>query len=248
MSKKLVISAFILFCISLHQFYNGSSLSPSQNFQKSYLFPDKEVVRKIIKDYFKKIFYLDENQIEVKEVKIYNFYFLSSHPTIYEVSLSSNSNRGGNVSATIFFYLTPDEVKRVRVTAKVELNMEVLIASRYLAKNQIIGEEDVKFVYKKLSQFPSDILLEKDEVIGKMTTIAINQGEILRKGMLKSPPLIRKGDQVTILIENSKLRITAIGEAKEEGGMGDKIRLVNLTSKKEVFGKILDQKTVKIDF
>lgn len=247
MSKKLVVSTIILFCISLHQFSNGSSLSASQNLQKSYLFPDKEVVRKIIKDYYKKIFYLDENQIEVKEVKIYN-YLMLSHPTLYEVSLLSNSNRIGNVSATILFYLTPDEVKKVRVTAKVEINMEVLIASRYLAKNQIIGENDIKFVYKKLSQFPSDILLKKDEVIGKITTIAINQGEILRKGMLKSPPLIRKGDRVTMLIENSKLRITAVGEAKEEGGMGDKIRLVNLTSKKEVFGKILDHKTVKIDF
>jgi len=86
------------------------------------------------------------------------------------------------------------------------------------------------------------------EVIGRRATLSINSHEVLRLSMVEIPPLLNRGDQVTLLIENDHFRITALGEAKEGGRKGDRIKLVNLMSKKEVYGKVLDARTVRVDF
>lgn len=245
MGKRILyFLSILLLAISL----NVELLLASAPSTKNSLFPKPDEVRSILEDHFKKYFQNGKNQIAVKEVKIFGSFQFVGHPFSYEVFLPPNAYRGGNISATIFFYLTPDEVKRIRVTAKIEIWGEVLVTTRYLSKNQIIDQDDVKLVYKNLSPFPSRILNRPEEVIGKRTTVSLNPGEILREGMVENPPLIRKGDHVTILIETPKFRVTAIGEAKEEGRKGEKIRLVNLTTKKEVLGRIIDSETVEVDF
>lgn len=51
-----------------------------------------------------------------------------------------------------------------------------------------------------------------------------------------------------ILFENDQFKITALGEVKEGGRKGDKVKLVNLSSKKEVCGRVVDANTVQVDF
>ena len=53
---------------------------------------------------------------------------------------------------------------------------------------------------------------------------------------------------MVLLVENDQFKITALGEVKEMGRKGDRIKLINLTSKKEVYGKVLDANTVRVDF
>ena len=59
---------------------------------------------------------------------------------------------------------------------------------------------------------------------------------------------IRKGDRVILLAENHLFKITTLGETKEEGRKGERIKLINLSSKKEVYGRVINSNTVQIDF
>jgi flagella basal body P-ring formation protein FlgA len=38
------------------------------------------------------------------------------------------------------------------------------------------------------------------------------------------------------------------GQAKEDGSIGEQIRVLNLSSGKEVYAKVLDENTVHVDF
>jgi flagella basal body P-ring formation protein FlgA len=53
---------------------------------------------------------------------------------------------------------------------------------------------------------------------------------------------------VTLLVENPSFRITSAGEVKEDGRRGDRVRVINISSKKEVHGRVLDNHTVQVDF
>jgi flagella basal body P-ring formation protein FlgA len=66
--------------------------------------------------------------------------------------------------------------------------------------------------------------------------------------MLEVPPMVRKGDRVTLVVENTHFRITCVGEVKEEGRAGDRIKVTNISSKREVYGRVLDRYTVLVDF
>jgi flagella basal body P-ring formation protein FlgA len=212
-------------------------------------FSMREEVQKFLKDYFEKNMVFDNHtQIEVREVKILDDAAFSSSSMITGVLLPPHAFRGGDIFATILFNLNNGEIKKIRVNAKIEILKEVVVTTRYLPRHHQIKKEDVKVVLRKISSFPFNGFTDIKEVIGKRTSLSVNPGEILQEGMVEAIPLIRKGNPVTLLIESSKFRITAPGEAREDGRIGDRIRLINLISKKQIFGKVVDEKTVIVEF
>ena len=58
--------------------------------------------------------------------------------------------------------------------------------------------------------------------------------------------MIKKGDEVTAIYTYKGLQITSKMEALEDGAEGQRIKLLNTKSHKEISGKVLDNKTVEI--
>lgn len=244
--RKRSIWVILLFLLGVPIISNATSSFSGTGKTLSSL---EEEVRKILEEYFKeKIIRDSRSKIELKEIKFLDSVSFFSLPNLSEVILSPHAYKGGNIFATISFDLGNGEVKSVRVSAKAELIREVLVTTRHLSKHYQIKEGDFEIVLKKVSPFHLKVITDPNEVIGKRTTLSINPGEILLEGMVEVPPLVRKGDQVILLAENSKFKITALAEAKEEGRMGDRIKVVNLTTRREVYGKVIDAKTIIVDF
>jgi flagella basal body P-ring formation protein FlgA len=59
---------------------------------------------------------------------------------------------------------------------------------------------------------------------------------------------VRNGDVVLILVDSPLLKITAMGEALEQGVHGETIRVRNVTSSREIRAVVVDQKTVRVPF
>ena len=70
----------------------------------------------------------------------------------------------------------------------------------------------------------------------------------LRLTFLEIPPLVKRGDMVTIVAETDVLKITTKGVVTESGCKGDVVRVVNVNSRKELFAKVRDARTVEVDF
>ncbi len=209
---------------------------------------EQEEVAKILKTAFQSLYPERRFRVEVKSIQAFERIELPSGMLICELLLSEQGRRGGTISASLHFRSHGREVGKTRVSARVEISTEVLVAGHYLGKYQEIQEKDIQWVSRSLNLLPPDYLTEKREVIGKRVTIAVNRGEVLRAGIVEEPPLVKRGDRVVLLLENPQIRITTLGEVKEEGRRGDRIRLINLSSKKEVTGKVLNEHTVEVDF
>ena len=207
-----------------------------------------EEVLKILEAYFQKIYPDDSHRIEIREIRGFERVVLPPGPFSFSVILPERGHQGGNIAATILFLANGQEIKRVRITARVDIYADVVAAGHYLKKHQEIKEQDLQLVNRNISLLPHDVVTEFKEVLGKRTTLTVNGNEIMRIGMAEVPPLIKKGDRVTLLVENQHFKITTLGEMKEEGRKGDRVKLINLTSKKEVYGRVLDANTIQIDF
>jgi len=138
--------------------------------------------------------------------------------------------------------------KKRRVTAQVNIFADVVAARSYLKKHHVIQEKDLQWVNKNMAHLPPDVVTEFEEAVGKRTTITMNSQEVFRKTMVERTPVVKKGDRITLLVENSRFRITSLGEVQEEGGKGDRVRVLNVSSKREVYGRVLDANTAQIDY
>jgi flagellar basal body P-ring formation protein FlgA len=88
----------------------------------------------------------------------------------------------------------------------------------------------------------------RDDVIGKRLRKDAPAGTVLTPQLLEDRVLVQRGEIVSIVAENGRLVIQVSGKAMDKGRMGETIRVKNLTSGKEVYGKVTGSNVVSVEF
>jgi flagella basal body P-ring formation protein FlgA len=70
----------------------------------------------------------------------------------------------------------------------------------------------------------------------------------LRRDQIELAPVVKRGDIVQVVAETPVLRISVKGMAKQDGAKGDRIKVVNLRSKKVIYAQVVDGQTVSVEF
>ena len=167
--------------------------------------------------------------------------------------LSSVADHQSRPSALISHLGTGKPVGRVtflirssRVTAEVEAVKDVVVANRFLRRNQILGEGDLRVSSLRLA-WPEARYLEDPALgVGKRVTRPVPFRLPVTEDVLGEPYIIQHGSRITIEYLSGPLKILALGIAKDDGAIGSLIRVTNIDSKKELWAKIIDAETVQV--
>jgi len=208
----------------------------------------KEKIKKIVLDFMHQKIPWKRSRVRVKDVRVNRNVILPKGKITYEVILPKNTDFLGTIPLSVIFRVNRHFQKRVWATVSIEMLAEVVITRRPLRRYQLITEDDIRLQKMDLAELPSNIITSCEEVLGKRTKSAINANVVLRSDLVELPPLVRRGDVVLMIAESDGLKITALGEVRERGRRGERIRVVNLDSKREIYARVLDSKTVKVDF
>ena len=85
------------------------------------------------------------------------------------------------------------------------------------------------------------------ELSGLRTTRLIQAGDVITENLVETLPVITRGGGVEIRFKRGLLEITTPGIARQDGKIGDEIRVKCVESKKSYTAKIIDAKTVLVD-
>jgi len=203
---------------------------------------------RILESHLQKMIRNPNRKVTIGEFRGYEQVIVPREDFSCLVQVTEKAIQGGNISGMMVFFARGQEIRKIRFSARVDIYADIIVPRHFLKKHHEIQAEDIQIVNKNIAALPQDVVTQEKEVLGKRTTLSINPQEALRLSMLELPPLVNKGDRVILLIENEQFKITSVGEVKEVGRKGDRIKLVNLSSKKEVYGRVLDANTVQVDF
>ena len=206
-----------------------------------------EEIGRIIEGHIRKNLPGGDIQVEVREIRNFEEVTLPTEARSCKVWISEPLRKGGWIRANLVFYGNGKEIKRTTVSAQVDLYQKVVVADRYLKRHQEIQAEDLRVMPINIQQLPPDAVTHPQEVLGKRMLVNLNGREPIRASLLEIPPLVKKGDVVNVILERNSLRISCLGEIKEAGRKGDRVKLVNLGSKKELVGRVVDAGTVQLD-
>lgn len=245
---QLLLTVFLLGALLIPGGAVSGPMALSVEINREGKFLELEEVVQILERGFQLLYPEKSYSVDIKAVLSYEPIALPSGNLSCDLLLSDSARRGGNVTVLLVFRTRGREVGKTRVSARVDITTPVLVAAHYLGRHNEVQSKDVQLVSRSLSLLPNDFVSDMREVLGKRMTLAINKGEVLRTGMVEDPPLVKRGDRVSLRLENPQIKITTVGEVREEGRKGDRVRLVNLTSKKEVIGRVVDEHTVQVDF
>jgi flagellar basal body P-ring formation protein FlgA len=190
----------------------------------------------------------DKNRTSVKLIQISENLFLPDRPYTYKVIPPIRTRYLGNVPLSVVFEVEGQPPIKAWATVKIGVETDVIVVQKPLNRNQAIEKDDVNVITMDMADLPSNYISNLEDVVGKRTLRVMNPKEVFRTDIVELPPMVKRNDRVSIVAESESLRITAAGEVKESGGRGDRIKVVNLNSNKEIYARVLDPKTVRVEF
>ena len=126
----------------------------------------------------------------------------------------------------------------VYITVTVQSEVSVVTTRRSLPRGHIITAGDVITRRVLRSPIRQSVIRSSHEAEGMALKRAVGSGVELSVALLKKPQIIKTGEQALITVSSQGLNVRVTGKALQHGAVGDTIRVLNLSSKKTIYGRV----------
>lgn len=186
--------------------------------------------------------------VEVRDITFPREILVPAGKIVLEFSPPAAGKTSGSISFPAQVHIDQKLARRFWVTATVEAYRMAVAATRPIVRGQTLGPEDVYLRRLPVRDLPAGALSEISRVLERKTRRSLQVHQVLSQTFLETPAAVRKGEVVKIVVESPSLRIETTGKTAQDGGVGEVIRVLNLGSRKEVYGRVLDDKTVRVEY
>ena len=116
---------------------------------------------------------------------------------------------------------------------------------RSLSKGAVISAQDVKMA-SVAGYLPADIFTQTEDVIGRISTKKLDIGKPVRASQLEHNWLVHKDQLVELTTKIGAVEVSSQGVALENAQWGQLARFLNVSSQREVFGRVASEKKIII--
>ncbi|MFC3612668.1 flagellar basal body P-ring formation chaperone FlgA [Lutimaribacter marinistellae] len=120
---------------------------------------------------------------------------------------------------------------------------DTVVPTRTIRPKEIIGAADVTV---KSAELPG-AFRRIDAVIGQEARVALYAGRPINPGDIGPPALVDRNDLVTLVYDTGLLTISTDGRALGRGAVGELIRVMNLSSRSTVSGRIRSDGSIEVN-
>lgn len=151
--------------------------------------------------------------------------------------IPSNPGILGSSRFAILFRIDGKVVKNMSVRGKLEAIAAVVVSAKSIKRGQILGGHHLTKALTDISKI-SDPGSDPQDFLGKRLKRSVRSGTPLRISYVETLPIVRKGEKVKIYIQAGSMLVTATGLAHSDGREHQIIRVLNINSRKTVFGRV----------
>ena len=119
---------------------------------------------------------------------------------------------------------------------------ETVVAARNIRANVVITAKDLKLVSSDLANGFGSI----DDVVGQETRVVLYAGRPIMVNDIGPPALVERNQIVTLAYVAGPLTILADGRSLGRAGVGDRVRVLNLSSRTTVTGSVEADGTISV--
>lgn len=155
---------------------------------------------------------------------------------------------GGRGLALVEYKGADSKIKSSYVAFRTFDRKSLFYVKRNMKKGESLDQTDVDareaYVGEKAYVYPESV----DDLKGKILKKDIPAGTVITNSLLDEPEAIKRGQTVTIVAQNKRLVVQTLGKAAQGGRRGDLIKVKNVFSDRELQGRIVDNRTVAVEF
>ena len=162
--------------------------------------------------------------------------------------IMGSSQRAGRIPMILEIRINDQFKKRIRLNTKVLVSQKVFKTVRPVRRGEILSKDEISMEIIQTERPSKNAITRIDYVLGYETVRNLSAGEILVSNFIKKPPLGKRGEKILIMAKKGGMTITAPGILKEDGYKDAMVQVLNIESKKIIYGNLIDSNTVKVKF
>jgi len=162
--------------------------------------------------------------------------------------IMGSSQRAGRIPMILEIRINDQFKKRIRLNTKVLVSQKVFKTVRPVRRGEILSKDEISMEIIQTERPSKNAITRIDYVLGYETVRNLSAGEILVSNFIKKPPLGKRGKKILIMAKKGGMTITAPGILKEDGYKDAMVQVLNIESKKIIYGNLIDSNTVKVKF
>ena len=165
-----------------------------------------------------------------------------------DVRLHEMAPGAPTLAATVTVRVGGRDIRQLPMTFQLRRLVRVAVVARPLEPRRGLMPDDVRVEQRAATEVPPDALTDAGDVTELEVLRTVQPGEVLTPRVVRPRLAVKRGELVTLLLEGSGFRITTQGQASEDGRRGDSVRVVNLSSKREVMGRVEGGGLVRVPY
>lgn len=123
---------------------------------------------------------------------------------------------------------------------------DVVVATRTVRRGSSLTEDFVVVEERDITSAKHGFFTDLEELVDTRAKRPIGDGGIVSQRHVEPIPVLQRGDEVTMALRSGNMSLLATGIAMQDGGIGQRIRVQNIDSRKVVYGEVVDANTVRI--
>lgn len=160
--------------------------------------------------------------------------------------LFSSSIHAGVNTIAIEALLNGRTVQTRSAVARIKATANVLMAVDAIPQGKALTEQNTKIESRDVTTVKDPILQGPGEDRNWVARRTIQSGSIITASDVALPPAIRTGDSVTLTVKCGSVALRTSAEAKQDGRVGDSIRVKSGVSNEDVRARITGPGAVEI--
>jgi flagella basal body P-ring formation protein FlgA len=201
-----------------------------------------------VKSFIEKTAPWSKEQVKIKKLRLRHPVEVAPGRHRITVQAPKHTDWLGPIPFTVTIWTGDRVAKKLVVPATIEVWSDVLLASKPLGRGEPITKDKVKAVKMNLARAPSNAIMSLDQALGRRVNRSVAANSILRGDQIEMPPVVRRGDLVQVVAQSKAIRVSVKGIAKQNGGVGEHIRVQNVRSKRIIHAMVIDDQTVQVEF
>ncbi len=194
--------------------------------------------------------FTEQNIAEDADIEIFggkvNFEYNDADKTEIMLSALDVEPQGNRFSVIAEIFADGELQDKTKIIGRYFAMREVWVPMRDIKKDSIIKEDDLQKIRVRSNRLRDASVWLKEDIIEKQAAHSLKSGKVLEKDDLQAVAVIKKGQTVMAIYTKKGLQITSKMQALEAGAIGDMIKLLNSSSKKEITGVVKDANSVEI--
>jgi flagellar basal body P-ring formation protein FlgA len=162
-----------------------------------------------------------------------------------QVFLPSGSRAWGNTSVAVRCNAPVNWT--IYIKAKVSVAAPYWIAATALRQGHVLAAQDLMSETGDLTQFAPGLITEQEQAIGRVVSMSMNAGTVLRQEMLKAPSIVQQGQTVMVNSTGKGFSVSAEGQALSNAAEGQIVQ-VKVASGQVIRGLVKADGKIEVSF